>query len=155
MSRTFILPRKCDLLLIGCGAEKGTERCQAQQLYTSQFFAAKRAFANSIGIRWAILSAKYGILHADRVIPPYNKRVDELTMWQKRQWAIRTAAQLLDWDRFVSQIAIVAGDAYMHPLTEILAAIGVEVVNPCQGLGIGKQIAWLRANTHGLDRSAA
>ena len=39
-------------------------------------------------------------------------------------------------------IEIHAGADYCHPLTEILAAVGIKVELPLKGLGIGEQLAW-------------
>ena len=59
---------------------------EAQDLYTSSYFAVKRAFAERVGgvadgvdaPPWAILSAKHGVIEPSRPTCPYETRVDDL-----------------------------------------------------------------------------
>ena len=134
----------CQALLIGCGAEKRAVQCAARDLYTSPFFAEKRAFAEATGKPWAILSAKMGILQPDVLTRPYEQKIDDYDRYQLREWCAGVSIQLFEWHRYIARLAIIAGADYVEPLTRTLAPLGVEVVNPCAGLGIGQQRQWLR-----------
>lgn len=152
----MIALQDCEALLIGCGAGKQPTAVRAAELYTSTYFKEKVRFAEAMGLPWAILSAKYGILKPDTITEPYDLTAEVLTPEEKREWVAGVALQLFEWEIFgdgfiislrsVRHIAIIAGETYVKPLTETLRTLGVEVLNPCAGLGIGQQIAWLRAH---------
>lgn len=99
---------------------------------------------------WAILSAEYGVVRPDSVVHPYEKSADNFTRWERREWAAGTALQIFEWQRYIRCIAIIAGDSYLTPLAATLAALDVKVVNPCAGLGIGQQMAFLRQATEAI-----
>lgn len=145
-----MFPSNCQGILIGCGAEKQLVAARAAELYTSRYFEAKRLFARSTGMPWAILSAKHGVLSPDSLTQPYEESMENFTRWERREWAAGVALQIFEWQRYIGCVAIVAGEAYLNPLTALLASINVRVVNPCQGLGIGQQMAWLKKNTRTL-----
>lgn len=136
----------CQALLIGCGGKKRRERSMARDLYTSGYFKLKVAFATSLRKPWAVLSAKHGILMPERKVHPYDLSLGDLDEAGVRRWAEDVAEQFLEWQLGATRIAIVAGDRYFSALIEPLDFIGVEIMNPCKGLGIGKQMAWLKRN---------
>ena len=140
-----MFPANCKAILIGCGAEKQTVAAPAADLYTSRYFRAKRDFARSTGMPWAILSAQHGVLQPNSLTHPYDRSAEHFTRWERREWAAGVALQLFEWQRYIGCVAIIAGEVYLNPLTSVLGALGVQVVNPCQGLGLGQQIAWLRS----------
>ena len=59
-------------VIIGCGRGKKAEPTPAAELYTSSYHAAARRWAESIGARVWVLSAKHGLIPGDRVIEPYS-----------------------------------------------------------------------------------
>jgi len=142
-----VLPSECEAILIGCGSEKRAVPSRAEEVYTSRYFAAKRNFAISTGLPWAILSAQFGVLQASTIIQPYNKTLGGCSKWERREWAAGVALQIFEWQRYLRCVAIIAGEAYVSPLAATLLALEVTTVLPCKGLGIGEQIAWLKTNT--------
>lgn len=135
----------CQALLIGCGASKQSHPVRAAELYTSSYFQEKVKFAEALGKPWAILSGKLGIVEPDTLTEPYNVNAEALDEYEKREWVIGVVAALFAWHRHVTHLAIIAGKNYYDPLAATLATVGVETFNPCAGLGIGEQIAWMRA----------
>ena len=149
----------CEALLIGCGAAKQPTAVRAAELYTSTYFKEKVKFAEALGKPWAILSAKYGILQPDSLTAPYDFSAGQLTPEELREWVAGVALQLFSWEPFmgdgpllslrsIRRLGIIAGETYVTPLTATLATLGVEVLNPCKGLGLGQQVAWLREFTN-------
>lgn len=147
----------CDALLIGCGASKLDHRARARELYTSTFFKEKVRFAEHLGLPWAILSAKHGILKPDSLTEPYDFSAPHLDRFELREWVVGVAAQLFEWEeeeddhpeviismREINRLVLIAGETYASALTDTLRTLGIEVINPVAGLGIGQQIAWLR-----------
>lgn len=147
-----MIQKSYEAVLIGCGAGKSTHPIVAAELYTSNYFRAKREWAMATGMPWAVLSAHHGLLRPETVTAPYDKSVAHFSRWERREWAARVSLQLFDWQCYIRVVAIIAGEAYMDPLAAALRALGVEVVNPCKGLGIGRQIAWLQAQSKREDR---
>lgn len=139
----------CRILLIGCGKSKAAEECAAADLYTGNLFAARRAYAERAGHPWWIVSAGHGLVDPDQLLRPYEARLAGEPEVERAAWALTVAHQLLDEfedDVRLREVVVElhAGADYAEPLRYVLAAIGVEVVCPVEGLGIGEQLAWYR-----------
>lgn len=148
--------KKKILVLVGCGAEKLQIPAPARRLYVGPLFRDRRGYAEQIereGGRWAIVSAKLGLVDPDRVVAPYDQRLDDLPLLDRIAWAPAVALQLIEQlgeelgleteaDVRSWTIEIHAGQAYAGPLAAILGALGFEVVRPVQGLTQGAQRAF-------------
>jgi hypothetical protein len=62
-------------IIVGCGAAKLGHRAAARDLYTGSLFRAARRHAEASGLPWRILSAKYGLIHPDQEIDPYDRKM--------------------------------------------------------------------------------
>src|SRR3546814_11271274 len=58
--------------LVACVAEKRPRATRARDLYQSDWFRQARAYVDTPGGRWFILSALHGALSPGRLIEPYN-----------------------------------------------------------------------------------
>jgi len=152
------------LMLIGCtknkhdvGYDPATGgRVVPEQLYKSALFSKRLDYAEERGLRWAVLSAKYGVWFPNIALKPYDKTFAEMHAAEIAAWHVGVAMRLIEelWEPFNLKesndslkpceltIEIHAGSDYCHPLTEILTAIGIKVELPLKGLGIGEQLAW-------------
>jgi len=152
------------LMLIGCTKNKHdvgynpatAGRVVPEQLYKSPLFSKRLDYAESRGLRWAILSAKYGVWFPRIELKPYDMTFAKMEAAEIAAWHIGVAQRLLEelWEPFNENqssdalkpseltIEIHAGADYCHPLTEILTAVGIKVELPLKGLGIGEQLAW-------------
>jgi len=152
------------LMLIGCTKNKHDVgynpatggRVVPEQLYKSALFSKRLDYAEERGLRWAVLSAKYGVWFPNIALKPYDKTFAEMHAAEIAAWHVGVAMRLIEelWEPFNLKesndslkpceltIEIHAGSDYCHPLTEILEAIGVKVELPLKGLGIGEQLAW-------------
>jgi len=164
VSETFVI--------VGCGSAKrdrelepGTlrvKRYPAKDLYTSTYFQKKRAYAETVGDQWIILSALHGLLPPDEQIKPYDVSIDDLDDDRLDRLAHRIGMTLIEWiewergeGRDVDEVVVLAGRSYLDPLRErdvFQAGVDVPVSFPFQQNdldGIGEQMGWL------ADRVAA
>jgi len=66
------------LVVTACGAKKNSEPMEAYKLYKSS--RVKAVYNRRRGCDMAILSAKYGLVDANDVIEPYDKKMTEESM---------------------------------------------------------------------------
>lgn len=133
-------------VLVGCSLHKLDKPAPAKDLYQGDLFLKAREYAESIGADWRILSARFGLVHPEDVIPPYDVCLDKMRAEQVRDWGHRTGIRLhlmLLGDK--RQIIVLAGKSYRDPLFSSLQGrlYAAQVMAPLAGLGIGQQKAWL------------
>jgi hypothetical protein len=124
--------------LVACCATKADKACAAKDLYVSPLFRMSRQWIERQGVLWFILSAKYGLLDPSRIVEPYNLTLSQLTRQQRQQWS-RHVHQ---------QIVMAVGDATLLVLAGSLylgATKGFRVIDPLQGLPIGRRLQRLKA----------
>jgi hypothetical protein len=132
------------IYLVSCVARKAATRRRAADLYQSDWFGKARAYVESTGSHWFILSAEHGLLHPDTLVDPYDTALAAMSVLERRQWGARVIAQLdeLLGSHFRGEIVFLAGRHYRAPLLGYAAA---RARVPMAGLGIGQQKAWLAA----------
>ena len=74
-------------ILIGCVKTKAPEPRPARELYTSPLFLARREYAESTGLPWFIVSARYGLVAPDAIIEPYDATLAGLDRLGRQTWA--------------------------------------------------------------------
>lgn len=148
-------------VLIGCTKTKRAERSAGRDLYDpSDLFRRRRAYAESTGLPWGIVSARYGLVLPDQQVDPY-----EMTIAQRRtaehggtkHWArsvIRgaflyladmhaTARDARGFAYFPEHLVLEvhAGIDYVRALEEVAGDYrsGVTILHPVAGLMIGQQ----------------
>ena len=151
-------------MLIGCSKTKKAVdfdprtggRVIPEQLYGSQLFSKRVDYAKARGMRWAVLSARYGVWFPHIGLKAYDQTFSDMIPAEIAAWHVGVAQRLMEelWEQYnLGQslnpikpseltIEIHAGADYCHPLTEILRAVGIAVELPLAGLGIGEQLAW-------------
>ena len=137
--------------LVGCGNQKRSGTHQARDLYTSTYFAKKRAFAEQLCDAWTICSAKYGLLNPYRRIPSYDVTDSDI---HAGTWLEHIQDQLttqLRNDR-VSELWVLLGTRYLSltpetggpSLRDRLEALPCKVYFPFdETAGIGYQMGWI------------
>lgn len=156
------------VVLVACVKGKGATPSPARDLYQSDWFRKARAYAEAVGDRWYILSAKYGLVPPDAVIAPYEKTLKRMPAHERRIWGQWVVTDLLsvltgtterdgsrDWRKRHSlpsaapvscRLVILAGADYRTPLLEALAlreGWDIDVETPLAGKGIGQQLQWM------------
>jgi hypothetical protein len=138
------------LVIVGCGAAKRDSEAPAKDLYTSTYFQKKRAYAETIGDDWQILSAEHGLVPADVVIKPYETHIDDLDDRELDLLAHSVGMDLINTCVFeeFDEVRVLAGRSYLDPLREreAFATASATVRFPLQEAdcgGIGEQMQWL------------
>lgn len=145
------------IVLVGCVSQKLDHPAPARDLYTSQLFRLRRAYAEQFADEWFILSALHFLVEPDRVIEPYNRRLPQ--KYQDRlMWATVCRndlgihySPLLDGNSqaFKHEYEIHAGEDYCDPFATLLEDQGARVHLPLKGLGIGQQLKWYKERLGG------
>jgi len=130
-----------ETILISCVGEKLNYRAAAKDLYQSTWFKKARKYAEENGTRWAILSAKHGLLMPDQVIDPYEQTLNKMCVADREQWAKKTTEQI---KKKIPKgiVKIFAGINYREFLEVPLVEAGYFLEIPLLGMGIGQQLAW-------------
>jgi hypothetical protein len=142
------------IALIGCSKTKKVvdrlEWVPARELYTGDLFRKRVAYVESKGLPWYILSAKSGVLHPDTAVMSYDATMGDKTEYEIAEWHSSVVTMLLDKLYYnhnepplkTVTLEIHAGAKYVQPLEQMLKLLGIKVVLPVKGLGIGEQLAY-------------
>ena len=130
------------IYLVSCVAKKRTETVAAKDLYISSWFRLARRYVERSGGPWFILSAKYGLLEPDRPISPYDETLMKAA--DRRAWARKVVSQMDERLPEADEVAILAGIRYRQYLEAYLSDRFSSICVPMKGLGIGKQLSWLK-----------
>ncbi len=126
---------------------------KARDLYRSDWFIKARAYVEAQNAEWFILSAKYGVVHPEQLIHPYDVTLNNMSAEERQAWAREVVDQLRTKCGRGDRVIFLAGQRYREYLIPALTGWGCEVETPMSGMGIGKQKAWLKTGLHrlGLD----
>jgi len=130
------------IVLISCVKKKKSSTCKAKDLYDSPWFKCAWRYATSLNPnKLFILSAKHGLLDPETQIGPYEETLHAKSDKQIQEWADGVLRELgrkthLNKDSFL----ILAGEKYRRHLVSAICHHGI----PMAGLGIGRQLAWLK-----------
>lgn len=135
------------LVVVPCGGRKiwsvrpAAGPTPAQDAYISSYFKVNRGFAEHFAEHWLILSAKYGFIAPDFMIPgPY-----EITFKHPGSGSIpsdRLLAQARDMGlRAWKRILAIGGAEYLERIRNAFAALGIRVCCPFQGLSMGRSMS--------------
>ena len=127
------------VVLIACSATKLPKPAPAHELYSSDLFQKNWEYAKKLADEKNIyiLSAKFHLVPNDKVIPPYNVTLKELSSDKRKEWSDEVLKQIqakgynLDNDKFI----FLAGNAYRQYLVHEMKHTEV----PFEGLRIGQQ----------------
>lgn len=132
------------IILLACASKKLDRKAKAQDIYISQLFRLGMEYAKSLNPdKIFIISAKYGLLELDKEIEPYNLTLNKMKDGEIKIWAENLLEQLkketsLDKDEFI----FLAGENYRKYLIPEIKNYKI----PLKGLGIGKQLRFLKEN---------
>ncbi|WP_420462687.1 DUF6884 domain-containing protein [Candidatus Palauibacter sp.] len=137
-----------DLVLVGCVKTKHEATSAAKDLYSSPLWRCRRAYAESLGCPWYILSAKHGLLDPDERIGYYNLALNDLRAEPRRAWSTRVLDELKSRVPSLRNklIEIHAGATYVtYGLEQGLRDADATVHRPLAHIaGVGRQQAWYR-----------
>ncbi|MGY1722753.1 DUF6884 domain-containing protein [Blastococcus sp. SYSU DS0533] len=132
-----------DVVLVGCSGSKAAGPAPAAELFTGATFRKARDLAVRSGRPWYVLSAKFGLLHPEEVVAPYDVYLPKQSARYRSAWAVWVVAQLGErHDLRGLAVEAHAGSAYCEPLISPLARAGGTLVQPLAGLRQGERLAW-------------
>jgi hypothetical protein len=137
-----------DIALISCVSKKCLHRAKAENMYISILFTKTLKYAKDIlkADKIFILSAKYGLLHLDKEIDPYNVTLISMKPVERQKWADMVVKQLKgECDISHDKFYILAGKNYYENLIPHLPNHEIKM----EGLTIGKRFQWLNAQLSG------
>jgi hypothetical protein len=129
--------------LVGCVKKKAGSRQAAKDLYVSTLFSGRRGLVERTCDEWWILSAKYGLLHPDEKIDPYDVTLKRMGVQARRDWSTRVLGEI------GKRVRPVAGDTFeIHAgadyrdfgLVVDRRILDCAVENPTEGIPFGEQL---------------
>ena len=129
--------------LVSCSAEKVARRAPAKDLYASALFRKSRRWAELVGRDWYILSAKHGLVSPDRRIAPYDESLKHAPKTRRAEWGCSVIDRIHALARPSDFIFLLAGGTYSGAILKSLADSGYHVVQPLEGMSIGRRLRWL------------
>lgn len=133
------------IVLISCVSKKLSKKAKAKDLYISPLFKYNLKYTKLLNPhKTFILSAEHGLLKLEKEIKPYNKTLNKMSSKDIKKWSERVVNQLnkvanLKRDKFT----FLAGEKYRKYLIPHLSNYEI----PLKGLGIGKQLKYLKEKT--------
>ena len=129
-------------VLVACVKQKRTSPAAAKDLYVSALFRKERAYAESTGRPWFILSAEYGLVAPNEWITPYDRYLPDTPQTYRTAWGTWVVERLglLLGDLRGRKIEVHAGSAYVAPLRQPLQAKGAVLVDRLQGLNFFERL---------------
>jgi hypothetical protein len=97
------------ICLVSCVGAKRAAPSPAADLYQSDWFIRARAYAETVGSCWYILSAKHGLVHPDQVIGPYEQTLNTMGVSERRNWACLVREQMDKQMPDATHIVVLAG----------------------------------------------
>lgn len=137
------------LLLVACVSMKRPVPTAGRDLYVSPWFEKARRYVDAHAGPWFILSAKHGLVDPDQRVAPYEETLSQKSAAERRAWAALVITALRPRLAGVNRVVLLAGRAYREHLEDEIAAAGLPVEIPLDGLGIGEQLAWFDAQARG------
>ena len=138
--------RNGTIFLVSCASKKLPKPAKAKDIFMpSDLFKKSRAYVESTGKPWFILSAKYGLLNIKKCICPYNKTLNDMLKEKRCKWAQKVLKNFIPHleKKRIKSVVILAGSRYREFLEPELRDRGFHVYVPMGGLRIGEQLAWL------------
>lgn len=133
-----------DVVLVGCVKSKRAHGAPAEDLYTSDYFAKMRAYAQHTGRPWFILSAEHGLVCPDAWLEPYDCYLPDMGRDYRRDWGLKVAKQLQQAFGPLEGIVldIHAGSAYVESVERAVLPLGALVTDQLKGLSFGRRLSW-------------
>jgi len=131
------------IALVGCSSRQHNRAMPARWLYHSEWFLRAAAVAETSSAGWFILSARYGLLHPDQKIAPYDLILSDLSATQRHVWAVEIIQSLDQILKPSDRLLLLADREYSAPLLPLLHSRVWRLQTPLANLSPSAQIIWL------------
>lgn len=131
--------------LVGCGKKKRPGEHAARKLYAGALFSKALAYAETTHVDVYILSAHYGLLERDQVVPWYDRTMPTGRA-EQQGWALTVGSSLLRrYNGARLDLTVLAGAGYVEPLRWYVNRTCGRwtLCAPMQGLQVGQRLRWL------------
>ena len=130
------------IVLISCVKSKLDHPAKASDLYISTLFKYNLAYAKQLKPDAIyILSAKYGLLHLDDRIAPYELTLNTMSVVDRKSWATQVLSKLDKLtDLAIDEFIFLAGERYREYLIPWIKHYQI----PFEGLAFGNQLKALK-----------
>jgi hypothetical protein len=137
-------PREGVVVLVGCVKAKRQSAAPAKDLFTSPLFGRRRRYAERSGHRWFLVSSRWGLVHPDEVIAPYDLYLGDRSREYRQAWGAFVVELLtLAVGPLKGVVAeLHAGDDHRSALEPPLRQAGAVPVNPLTATSMGATLAW-------------
>lgn len=132
------------LVVVPCGVKKVWDKqpqsgpTAAKSAYISGVFKLNRKYAERFGDQWIILSAKYGFVEPDFMIPePYEVTFKCRSTNPIAHQELKSQVSHLHLDRFAIVVGL-GGKEYRCAIAAAFHELNVKLQFPFEGLTIGK-----------------
>lgn len=137
--------RKRFIGLVGCGKAKANYAMQAKKLYIGGLTRMSIEWMDRNCETFFILSAKCHLTPSDKIIDPYDLKMDDLDKNDQLAWGQVVAKQLTDSVGTDKLFVVMAGASYINALT-LGCSEHLKIYNPCRGLTMGLRMSWIRTH---------
>ena len=131
------------LIIVPCGKSKIWDRdpahgpATARDAYTGTLFRLNRAYAEKYGDRWLVLSARYGFIEPDFVIPgPYDVSFKKKASDPIDTRSLHVQVEQLDLHE-ISTVVGLGGAEYRERVTLVFGNRAASLEFPFTGLKLG------------------
>lgn len=131
------------IALVGCTSRQHRQAMPARWLYHSDWFVRAAAVAETSSTGWFILSARYGLLHPDQKIAPYDLLLSDLSPSQRQVWAASVVQSLTQILKPNDRLLLLTDPEYSAPLLPLLANSPWRVKTPLVSLSLAEQVSWM------------
>lgn len=130
------------MVIVTCGARKGTLPAQAADLYTGPYYRACMRYAQVIAPpeRIRILSAKHGLLRLDDVTAPYEQTLGQPGAIAPSAVRLQASQQNIIGEQ---QVVVLGGSNYVA----LARKVWPHATAPLAGMRMGNQMRWLKHHT--------
>lgn len=130
------------LYLVSCVGLKAAGPMPARELYVSPWFQKARRHVERKNAEWRILSAKYGLIHPNTVIEPYDTTLNTMHVVERKAWARRVTSDLTPLLSEGDTVIMLAGQRYREFIEPELRRRSIIVEVPMREMRIGRQLQW-------------
>lgn len=133
-----------NVFIIACCYKKLDKKAEAKDLYISNLFKASRSLAESYPVsEWWIVSAKYGLVHPNQVIEPYDLGLGSMAKKDRERWGAYVRRDIVRRVKNPGKIVLLCGEDYTRHIIDGAKVLTKKVYVPLKGLALGEQVKWL------------
>ena len=107
------------IIIISCGKRKLEGKAKAKDFYIGSLYRQKLEYVSTLypDNEFYIISAKYGLIHQDKVISSYDRVLPAANNDEYKKWLDLVTEQLKDFDS-TEEVLFLGGARYYTPVDE-------------------------------------